>query len=735
MTNAQVGAPPFSHPFSNTTEPITDTSALALIFEISTSFTSLSQECLERGIRDALKKLAKHIGADRAFIYRVQDDKFCSVKYEWHSEKYSPLQQKNSRYDIQGFSSITNTLMNNHIVHVIDRDSHPHQDSLEISQMIELDLHSMIASSLVIYEQMWGYLGFGCGSAGSSQWRIQNREAVSFMRVASAVIASAIAKKEAEKLIQRTRVLSHEALLTNEESSKSTIVTHEAYLEVTRAVAAENIIIYASTSETATAVGRSFRFYGCLKCEYLSNKRSNARRHAVRCTDSALAHCYICKATPPRSHNSFYAAHIMDKHRYRTVQVAVKHISAVGGITSTVFLGLVRDNDREGGGNNAAGAGGAARGGKTNSTSPTLGSQGDYSDENDSVSSLDTASLDVPFNANTTPYHLENMANSFSGPDLLGSGASAAHILNSSSAGTQMLSPRQASGRSPSMLPSPNMNNDLSNSRSPTLHHSPNNDSHSQCWSAGVNLASPIRTSSTLSTLSSFSTPSANQSPPTRLHSPSGLQQGQQLYQHHHQYQNVHSTSTSHNGSVVRPQQSQQQQQHVPMYRPMSSQQAVTGLVDVTVPALSSTMLLPMQGGMNPGSGWVPSRMMEDDTHVMAQLMSTIYPSQNPQSQRRKTPPLHHLLPPSLHQQNHPLTHDLSSVTTSDPFLASSSSTHSSAAANVLPHALAAFRKAGPSVSPTLAATHSLSQSHSNSRSHGSSTTRTISGVYIQDRL
>eukprot|EP00735_Rhodelphis_limneticus_P004714 TRINITY_DN1633_c0_g1::TRINITY_DN1633_c0_g1_i1::g.17720::m.17720 TRINITY_DN1633_c0_g1::TRINITY_DN1633_c0_g1_i1::g.17720 ORF type:complete len:928 (-),score=193.33 TRINITY_DN1633_c0_g1_i1:736-3474(-) len=290
-----------------------------LLPELSSILSAATCDNFETKVTDSLRKISSSFDGSRSFLMKVIRDRV-SIRSEWFASDLYPLSPTYHDCELSTFADIfTKISQNQHHVIVANGPKPSHSLVFSLPSLyipVRLDGY------------LWGFAGFvGRKVADPSS------DALNILTNSSELVVSVIEAMEAEKSLKRT----HNMLMSAFERKQSvkkpkpeseSAASKKSHLELINVLPDEGIAAYFPKSEALkTGPGRKSRVYGCLKCEYLTKKRSNARRHYQRCQGEVNKNkCVHCNQGPFASLQA-YAAHFRGAHKSKKVMLDIKPTS------------------------------------------------------------------------------------------------------------------------------------------------------------------------------------------------------------------------------------------------------------------------------------------------------------------------------------------------------------------------------------------------------------------------
>jgi diguanylate cyclase (GGDEF)-like protein/PAS domain S-box-containing protein len=170
-----------------------------LITAITTRFISVPSEAVESEINHSLQALGEFIGADRAHLYLLSDDRSRMKKgYEWYSAGSSAGLDHLEGLPVKTFIWFFNILRRFDFINVGRVEDLPMEASAEKEHWLAESVHSTLAFPLVLNNALIGFWGFNAEHSEKS-WTEAD---VNLLKLVGDVLGAALAKKWAEEALR-----------------------------------------------------------------------------------------------------------------------------------------------------------------------------------------------------------------------------------------------------------------------------------------------------------------------------------------------------------------------------------------------------------------------------------------------------------------------------------------------------------------------------------------------------
>jgi diguanylate cyclase (GGDEF)-like protein/PAS domain S-box-containing protein len=176
-----------------------------LISSISTNFINVAAADVDREIAAALETVGRFVGADRAYIYMLSDDRETAVlTHEWKSDP-NATRGIGAHVPMSAFPWTSEQLIALQQV-TVSIDDLPPEAAAEREAFLRAGNHSIVVVPMIYNRDFLGALGVACG--GPHTW---TEEAASLLRISGEIFVNAIQRHRTEAALrgseQRHRVL------------------------------------------------------------------------------------------------------------------------------------------------------------------------------------------------------------------------------------------------------------------------------------------------------------------------------------------------------------------------------------------------------------------------------------------------------------------------------------------------------------------------------------------------
>ncbi len=178
----------------------------ALITQISTEFLNLPRTEIDERIREALERIGKYIGVDRAYVFQFSEDgKRFSNTHEWRAKELEAQKQNLQNLRVEDLSWWAKTLQNDENIVISSLDELPPEAKTEKKMFAAQDIKSTIAVPITYRGEVFGFIGFEAVQEPHTWLDME----INFLNFLSDIFSSAMARLRAvAHLIESERRLS-----------------------------------------------------------------------------------------------------------------------------------------------------------------------------------------------------------------------------------------------------------------------------------------------------------------------------------------------------------------------------------------------------------------------------------------------------------------------------------------------------------------------------------------------
>lgn len=170
-----------------------------LVTTLANQFINVPAGRIDEMINFALEIIGKFVQADRSYIFQFYDNqRLMDNTHEWCVDGIEPQMEILQNLPTDIFSWLTERINRNEAIIVPRVSELPEEASAEREILEQQDIRSLIIIPLVSGNLPFGYIGFDAVTK-ERQWP---HETVSVLKLAGGIIANAIQRKQAERLIQ-----------------------------------------------------------------------------------------------------------------------------------------------------------------------------------------------------------------------------------------------------------------------------------------------------------------------------------------------------------------------------------------------------------------------------------------------------------------------------------------------------------------------------------------------------
>jgi PAS domain S-box-containing protein len=172
-----------------------------VIIGASTRFISVEVEQVDREIDDALEKLGRFAGADRAYVFQVREDRGAmDCTHEWCGEGVSAQIGRLQNVTAADFPWLADKLLAREVILIHRISDLAPEAALEAREFGEQGVESMICVPMVLADRVVGFFGFD----SVYEEDIWSEETVTLLRVAADAITNALARRRAKQALRES---------------------------------------------------------------------------------------------------------------------------------------------------------------------------------------------------------------------------------------------------------------------------------------------------------------------------------------------------------------------------------------------------------------------------------------------------------------------------------------------------------------------------------------------------
>lgn len=170
-----------------------------LVATLANQFINLPAHMIDEMVNLALENIGKFVQADRSYIFEYYDNhRLMDNTHEWCAEGIEPQIQILQHLPTDLFAWLTEKINMNEAIIVPRVSELPEEAAAEMEILEQQDIRSLIIIPLASGNLPFGYIGFDA----VTQERHWPQETVSVLKLAGGIIANALQRKQAERMIQ-----------------------------------------------------------------------------------------------------------------------------------------------------------------------------------------------------------------------------------------------------------------------------------------------------------------------------------------------------------------------------------------------------------------------------------------------------------------------------------------------------------------------------------------------------
>lgn len=180
-----------------------------LVASVSSRFLSVAPGELDEAVREVLGSVAQFVGADRAYIYFIREDRSTAdMTHEWYAEGIPSFQVQNIGMAADAYPWYAGVLASEGVVNISDIEALPEEAAPEQAFLRGLGVHSLLDVPMFWRGEILGLLGFSALGRTVS-WA---EDDIRLLKVVAGILVAAFQRARAEDavMLQNRRL---EALL------------------------------------------------------------------------------------------------------------------------------------------------------------------------------------------------------------------------------------------------------------------------------------------------------------------------------------------------------------------------------------------------------------------------------------------------------------------------------------------------------------------------------------------
>ncbi|MFO7975061.1 MAG: PAS domain S-box protein, partial [Candidatus Hydrogenedentota bacterium] len=189
-----------------------------LVASVSSRFLSIAPEGLPDAVQNVLGSMAQFVGADRAYIYIMREDKeTLDMVHEWRAPGIPSFQMENRGLTSGAFPWFARTVVSEGVVYIPDVEALPEEAASEKEVLHSHGVQSLLDVPMLWHDEIFGLLGFSSVERKVA-WA---EDDIRLLKVVGGILVAAFqrARAEDEVRLQNRRL---EALLQLQEMGDAT---------------------------------------------------------------------------------------------------------------------------------------------------------------------------------------------------------------------------------------------------------------------------------------------------------------------------------------------------------------------------------------------------------------------------------------------------------------------------------------------------------------------------------
>jgi PAS domain S-box-containing protein len=170
-----------------------------LITAISTQFINLAPEDLDKGIKEALKKIGKTAGVDHSAVFLFKNGQGYDA-HEWCARGIPPLKDRLQGIAVQSFPWYMGKLRQAENIHISRVQDLPPEARAERELLQNLRIKSLVAVPMLLHNSLIGFLGFD-SMRREKTW---SERTLTLLKIVGEIFVNALERKRSEQGLQES---------------------------------------------------------------------------------------------------------------------------------------------------------------------------------------------------------------------------------------------------------------------------------------------------------------------------------------------------------------------------------------------------------------------------------------------------------------------------------------------------------------------------------------------------
>jgi PAS domain S-box-containing protein len=170
-----------------------------LITAISTQFINLAPEDLDKGIKEALKKIGKTAGVDHSAVFLFKNGHGYDA-HEWCARGISPLKDRLQGISVQSFPWYMGKLRQAENIQIPRVQDLPPEAQAERELLQNLRIKSLVAVPMILHNSLIGFLGFD-SMRREKTW---SERTLTLLKIVGEIFVNALERKRSEQGLQES---------------------------------------------------------------------------------------------------------------------------------------------------------------------------------------------------------------------------------------------------------------------------------------------------------------------------------------------------------------------------------------------------------------------------------------------------------------------------------------------------------------------------------------------------
>jgi PAS domain S-box-containing protein len=170
-----------------------------LITDISTQFIKLAPEDLDKGIREALKKIGRAAGVDHSALFLFKNGQGFDT-HEWCAPGIPSLKNKLQSIPFQSYPWYMDKLHQGENIHIPRVQSLPPEAVAETELLQTLHIKSLVAVPMILHNSLVGFLGFD-SIRREKTW---SERTLTLLKIVGEIFVNALERKRAAEVFKES---------------------------------------------------------------------------------------------------------------------------------------------------------------------------------------------------------------------------------------------------------------------------------------------------------------------------------------------------------------------------------------------------------------------------------------------------------------------------------------------------------------------------------------------------